>query len=463
MCRNHPLWAAPTRADLENGSAAVEKARLARPGTQREADYIQAVGAFYRNWETVAHRDRVAAWSKAMRQLAARYPQDREASIFYALSLIATSPPSDMAYRNQKRAAEILNRILPEQPDHPGIFHYLIHSYDTPKLAILALTAARQYSKVAPAVPHALHMPSHVFTRLGLWDESISSNLASAAAAREHAAKSLPGVTPQDQLHAMDYLEYAYLQTGRDSEARRIVEQAAAISSVDHEVIQAAYAFAAIPARYALERKQWSDAAKLELRPAGFPWPRFRFAEAIHHFARALGAARSGDPGIARRDVEALKSIHSALADAQQDYDWASQVEVQRLAAEAWVLHAEGRHDEALNMMRSAAALEEKTEKHPATPGPVLPARELIGEMLMDLNRPGLAVREFEAVSRAAPNRFNSLYASARASELSGQHWRARQRYQQLLAVAGSADGRILELANARAYLAVPHRSAVHK
>jgi tetratricopeptide (TPR) repeat protein len=453
MSLYHPVWAAPARADLVRGSAALEKARSAGPPTRREADYIEAIGAFYANWQSASHKDRAAAWSRAMQQLAARYPGDREAAVFYALSLIATASPADKLYRNQKRAARILNRLLPEEPDHPGIFHYLIHTYDSPSLAALALPAARDYAKVAPAVPHALHMPSHIFTRLGLWGESISSNVASAAAAREHAAGLLPGFTAQDELHALDYLEYAYLQTGKDADAKRIVEQAASVSKVDQEVIQAAYAFASIPARYALERRRWSDASKLKLQPTGFPWARFRYAEAINHFARALGAARSGDPISARAEIEQLRSIRSEVASTQQEYDWATQVEVQRLGAEAWVLHAEGRHAEALAMMRSAAALEDKVDKHPVTPGPVLPARELLADMLMEMDNPGLAIREFDAVLRSAPNRFNALYGSARASELSGQHERARRRYEQLLAVAAGANGRALEVANARAYL----------
>ncbi len=449
----HPLWAPPSPADLANGMAAVQKGRAAGAKTPREHDYIAAIASFYEHSQTAPHGERARGWCRSMQRLSARYPQDREAAIFYALALIATAPASDKTYSNQKQAAAILNRILPEEPNHPGIAHYMIHSYDSPQLAILALPAARSYAKIAPAVPHALHMPSHIFTRLGLWQDSIASNLASAAAARSYIAKTLPGAVSQDQLHAMDYLEYAFLQTCQDGEARRIVEEAAAASNVDQEVFQAAYAFAAIPARYALERGRWSEAASLEVRPAGFPWQRFRYAEAITHFARALGAARSGKPAGAHTEIDKLAEIQKALAQIKEGYDWSAQVEVQRLAAAAWAAHADGDNVKALRWMRSAADLEDRADKHPVTPGPVLPARELLGELLMEMDQPAVAAPEFEAVLRSAPNRFNAVYGAARSAELSGDRKRASQRYAELLEHCGRTDAQRLELQNARAYL----------
>ena len=449
----HPLWAAPTPADLAKGAAAVDKAKSLAPGTQREAEYIAAIQSFYKDWQTSPHRDRAAAWCRGMERLAARYPGDSEARIFFALALLGTASPSDKSLRNQKRAAAILNRILPEQPSHPGIAHYLIHSYDTPLLANLALPAARSYAKVAPVVPHALHMPSHIFTRLGMWQESIDSNLASARAAREIAAKRYPGATSQDELHAMDYLVYAYLQTAQDEQAGRIVADAGRVSKVDQQIIPAAYALAAIPARYALERRRWADAASLEPHPSDFLWADFSYAQAITYYARALGAARSGNPAAARADIQRLASIGAALSGAALQYDWASQVELQRLSADAWRLHAEGAHDEALRTMRLAADLEDKTEKHPVTPGAVLPARELLADLLMELDSPRLALAEYEAVLRAAPRRFNSVYGAARAAELSGNRERAHKRYAELLLLAAQPEGRRLEIENARAYL----------
>jgi tetratricopeptide (TPR) repeat protein len=296
-------------------------------------------------------------------------------------------------------------------------------------------------------------MPSHIFTRLGLWQESIDSNLASAAAAKGYVAKSLPGAASQDQLHAMDYLEYAYLQTCRDADAKRVVEETAAVSKLDQHVFQAAYAMAAIPARYALERRRWSAAAELAVRPAWFPWAQFRFAEAITHFARALGAARSGNPSMARAEIQKLVAIHDALAQAQQDYDWATQVEVQRLTALAWLSHAEGRNEAATTSMRAAADLEDRTDKHPVTPGPVLPARELLGELFMELNQPASALPEFEKVLNNSPRRFNATYGAGRAAELSGDRHKAKERYAELLQICPENGSARLEILNATAFL----------
>lgn len=449
----HPVWVPPTAADLKKGAAAVAKAKSAAAKTQRERDYVAAIEVFYRNSEKMPHRERASAWRKAMQQLSAKYPEDTEAAIFFALALIGTAPAGDKTYASQKQAAEILNRILREQPDHPGVAHYMIHSYDSPQLAILALPAARSYAKIAPASAHALHMPSHIFTRLGMWQDSIDSNLASAASARDYVARVLPGAASQDQLHAMDYLEYSYLQTSRDADAKRVVEEVAAVTKVDQEVFQAAYALAAIPARYALERRRWSEAAALRVQPAWFPWKQFGFAEAITHFAGALGAARSGNPSSARGAIEKLAAIQKALAQAPQDYDWATQVEVQRLAASAWLAHAEGRNEPALRWMREAADLEDRADKHPVTPGPVLPARELLGELFMELDQPALALPEFETVLRSSPRRFNSTYGAARAAELTGDRRKAKERYSELLQLRGQNGSARLELMNATVFV----------
>jgi len=460
MSLYHPLWAPPAPVDLAKGQADVEKAKSAAAKTQRERDYIVALEAFYRDSNTRSHGARALAWRKAMERLSERYPEDREAAIFFALSLLGTASATDKTYANQKRAAVILDRILPEQPNHPGIAHYLIHAYDSPQLAALALPAARSYAKTAPAVPHALHMPSHIFTALGLWDDSIESNLASASAARAHLGNTSPRFASQDELHAMDYLVYAYLQTCRDSAARSLVERTAAITSVDQNVFQAGYALAAIPARYALERRRWSVAASLEVRPSSIAWSEFPYAEAITHFARALGAARSGNPAAARAEIDRLAAIRRALAQVEGQYDWGAQVEIQRLSATAWAEHSQGDDVSALHTMRSAAELEDSAEKHPVTPGPVLPARELLGELFLELDRPELALAEFEAVLRRFPGRFNATYGAARAAELSGDQKHAVKRYRDLLGLCGRADTERLELQNARSYLkgAAPDR-----
>jgi tetratricopeptide (TPR) repeat protein len=387
-----------------------------------------------------------------MEQLYLRYPQDHEAAIFYALALLGTAQPTDKTYAKQKQAAEILNKVLAYEPQHPGVAHYLIHSFDYPQLAYLALPAARSYAKIAPSAPHALHMPSHIFTRLGLWQDSIQSNLASAAAAKSYAARTRPGTASFDQLHAMDYLVYAYLQGAQDRKAKEILDEIQPMGQADPE-FAAAYAFAAIPARYTLERRRWSEAAALVVHPAGFPWDRFRYAEAITYFARALGAARSGDTAAAGRDVEKLASIQKALAEGKDIY-WATQVEIQRQAAAAWLAHAEGKNEEALKLMRSVAELEDSTEKHPVTPGPVIPARELLGELLLELNEPKLALKEFETAILAAPNRFNGLYGAAKAAELSGDREKARTFYAKLAAVSERSDGERPELQAAKMFLA---------
>ena len=449
----HPIWAPPMEEDLAKGRAAIARAESVGAKTERERDYIRALAVFYRDSDRVPHNTRAPAWRNAMQRLAAQYPKDSEAAVFYALALLATAPASDKTYANQMQAAAILHRVLRDHPDHPGVAHYMIHSYDSPQLAHLALPFARSYAALAPAAPHALHMPSHIFTRLGMWQESIASNLASSEAARKHAATSSPGAISQDELHAMDYLVYAWLQTGDDDRSKRIVERAAAVSHVDQEVFQAAYALAAIPARYAVERRRWSEAAALQVQPHAFPWSRFPYAEAITHFARALGSARTGDRRAAADEITKLTSLRNASKSINGGYDWATQVEVQRQSAMAWLAHAHGNNQEALRQMRFAADLEDRSDKHPVTPGAISPARELLGELLMELDRPAAALKEFEAVLRTSPGRFNATYGAARAAELSGNRIRATERYSQLLRLCARSDVTRIEAQNARAFL----------
>lgn len=399
----HPIWVPPSPEELARGRGAVEKARAIGTRTDREAAYLAAIEAFYAG----AHADHPArrgAYQKAMEALHARYPDDDEAAIFYALALLDPTPARDKTYANQKKAGVILNRVLPKQPDHPGVAHYLIHSFDYPALAALALPAARSYSKIAESSPHALHMPSHIFIRLGLWDDSIRSNEESAAAALDHVRKTMPGANSFDELHALDYLAYAFLQQGREDKVREILERVRAVSRLDQEQFAAAYALAAVPARYALERGRWADAAALEVSPAWFPWAKFPFAEAITHHARAIGAARTGDAGRARQAVSRLEALYKAAVDAKLA-DWPVQIEIQRREAAAWLAFAEGRKEEAAELMASAVTLEESTDKHPVTPGAVLPARELQGDLLVALGRPEEARASYEASLAVAPNR----------------------------------------------------------
>jgi hypothetical protein len=439
----NPFTGTPTPKGLQDGCPAVERAKAAAPKTQRERDYIGAVESLCHDRDKADQRTRVVAYGQAMERLSRTYPEDREAAIFYALALNITASPADKTYANQLKAAEILEKVFAEQPNHPGVAHYLIHSYDYPPIASRGLSAARRYAGIAPAAPHALHMPSHIFTREGLWQESIGSNPASAAAAKNHF----------DQLHAMDYLAYAYLQGAQDLVAKRVLEEAGAIRKVNPEHFVTGYALAAIPARYALERRRWADAASLTLQPSDFPWDRFPQAEAVLVFARGLGAAHSGNAAGARKEIPRLEALRGALIAAKQNY-WAEQVEIQRQVAGAWVARAEGRNLEALRLMRAAADREDGTEKHPLTPGPIVPARELLGEMLLELADPRQALKEFETSHQVEPNRFRGLYGAARAAELSGDREKARTYYASLLALCEKADTERPELKEAKAFLA---------
>jgi hypothetical protein len=449
----HPVWVPPVAAELQNGSAAAQQANVVGEPTARERDYIAAIAAFYKDADKFDHRTRALAYEKAMEQLYLRYPGDHEAAVFYSLALLGTALPTDKTYANQKKAGAILNQVLLSEPEHPGVAHYLIHSFDYPALAPMALAAARSYAKIAPSAPHALHMPSHIFTRLGLWQESIESNIASAAAARDYNAKMHPGAASYNQLHAMDYMAYAYLQTAQDRKVKEVLNALYAMNKVDGNTQAAAYAFAAIPARYTLERRRWSEAAALKVHPADFPWNNFSYAEAMIYFARAIGSSRSGDTAGASKEIERLASIRKSLADAKENY-WATQVEIQRGAAAAWLAHAEGKQKEALRLMRTAADLEDATEKHPVTPGPIVPARELLGDLLLELRQPQQALKEFEASLVVSPNRFNGLYGAARAAELSGDLEKARTFYAQLTTLGEHSDGQRPELQAAKVFLA---------
>jgi tetratricopeptide (TPR) repeat protein len=446
MTHYHLIWEAPGPADLKAGAAAAEKAKSVGAKTQRERDYIAAIETFYKDNDKLDHRTRAMAFEKALEQMQARYPDDREAAVFHALALVGTAPPPDKTYVNQRKAGAILEPIFAEQPEHPGVAHYIIHAYDYPPLAASALEAARRYTKIAPDSPHALHMPSHIFTRLGLWDESIDSNLASAASAQKNNA-------PGNELHAKDYLIYAYLQEGRDVAASNALKAVLHGRPDDPQYMNWLYATGTSPARYAVERHRWSEAAALPVPPNTFPRERYSWTEANLHFARALGASHLGDTEAARKDLQQLLAIRDILAQENNKY-WADQVDIQREVAAAWITFADGKREDALQQMRSAADHEDKTDKHNVTPGVLLPARELLGEMLLELKQPAQAVVEFEATLRTAPNRFNALSGAARAAKLSGDGEKAKIYYAKLLALCSHADGDRPELQDARSLLA---------
>jgi tetratricopeptide (TPR) repeat protein len=424
---------------LESGAAAVARAQATGKPTPRERDYIAAVAEQFKNHQTVDQRTRVLAYERAMEHVSRTYPKDPEAAAFYALAVNQTALPSDKTYAQQLKAAAILEKLWATQPDHPGLPHYLIHAYDHPPLAPRALNAARSYAKIAPSAPHALHMPAHTFTRVGYWQDSIDTNIASARAAVRDS-------TFGEALHAMDYQVYAYLQTGQDAAARRVVDETPGmLARLDPTAMGGAapgvaglYAAAAIPARYALERGAWSDAAALQPQTTAYP-----YVDALTRFARAVGAARSGKPDAARADLAELGVFADRLA-AAKDADWAEKVRIQQQIASAWVTFADGRKADAVELLRKAADAEDATDKSAISPGPLAPARELLGEMLLALERPADALKEFEATLKKEPNRFRATYEAAKAAALAGDRATARRYYKQLLDIckAGDAPGR---------------------
>ena len=450
----NPLAAPPSARGLKEGWAAVERAKAAGARTQRERDYVAAIETLYKDAEKVDHRTRAVAYEKAMEQLAQRYPDDREAAVFHALALNITLNPSDKTYAKQLQAAAILEKVFAEQPNHPGVAHYLIHSYDFPPIASKGLPAARRYASIAPAAPHAQHMPSHIFTRVGAWQESIDANRASAKVATAAVADNQYqfGLRSYEALHAYDYMMYAFLQLAKDRDAKALMEEVGATRKLNVDHFAGAFALAAIPARFRLERGQWAEAAALPVTPSDVPWDKFAQAESIIWFARGIGAARSGDIASARKDLERLDALRDTLTQAKNAY-WAQQSEIQRRAVAAWIALADTKTEEAVTLMRSSADLEDSTEKHPVTPGSIKPARELLGEMLLQVAQPGQALKEFEASQRTDPDRFNGIYGAARAAELAGDREKARAYYGKLVSLAAQADTERPELKQAKAFL----------
>ena len=427
MSHLHPLWAAPTPAELTAGLAASARAaELAGAGSaakisERERGYIAAIASFWSDAERADHKTRAARYRDAMGELSRRFPDDADAAIFHALAILGTAPPADPEHKMQKQAAEILAGWLPRLPNHPGITHYSIHAFDSPELAYLGLDAARRYARIAPAAAHALHMPSHIFIRLGLWPEAIASNLDAAASARAAAVRAGSGRVAIEEL------------------------QAARTTGIEEGAMQATYGLAAIPARFALERRQWAEAAALEL-PAnlGVDWTKLPQMAAINAYARAVGAAKGGDRAAAEAAVAELATFQQRLAQAPPPgpYDWAANVESLRLAAAGCLAQARGNTAEALTLLRAGADLADKVGKHPVTPGTVLPQRELLADLLLELGRPGEALKEFEASLAVAPNRLNALAGAARAADLAGEAARARTFANLVSALASPASTR---------------------
>jgi hypothetical protein len=426
------------KGQLQLGRESAVRGKNVGSKTERERAYVAAVGKLYGDFESTPQQARLLAYRDAMGEMAAKYPEDHEAQIFYALALAESEDPADKTYAGRLKAGAILQKLFEQEPSHPGLAHYIIHTYDVPALAAQSLVAARRYSEIAPDAPHALHMPSHTFTRLGYWQESIDSNAAAASSARRQG----PTQTAEE-LHASDYEIYAYLQSGQDQAAGRIANSLPEIAArFDPKAILGGsagpsvgyFALAAIPARYALERQDWKQAEQLVLRETPFP-----YSDAMTWFARGLGAGRQGHVAAANEAAAALQQIQMRLLKANETY-WARQVEIERLAATAWAAFAAGNKQTALRQMRSAAELEDGTEKSAVTPGPLAPARELLAEMLLQMNEPKQALEQFAATLQKEPRRFRSLYGAAHAAQLSGSRELSQKYFSELRQVCVRAD-----------------------
>lgn len=429
-----------TAQDAQKAREAIQRGRLIGAKTERERYYIEAIAEYYDRFSDRPHRSRMKSLADAFEAVAKKFPKDDEAQIFYAIYLIATQSPSDKTFADTLKAAQILEPQFKKHPNHPGVAHYLIHSYDYPPIAEKGLNAASRYAEIAPSAPHALHMPSHIFTRVGAWEASAATNRRSIEVSRAENA-------PNGGLHATDYMLYAYLQLARDNDANQALQDARRVTNINPNNPGAAYALAAMPARIAIERGIWKEAAQLEARSS-----KVLQADAMTHFARALGAARSGDAAAAEMSVQELARIVDGLKSAKNDY-WATEVEVQRMSAAAWTVYAKGNRDEALTLMRSTADLEDKSEKREGPPARLVPARELLGEMLLEMKRPAEALKEFEASEKHDPNRFRGIYGAARAAAESGDNAKAKRHFARLVELAGKGDARP-EIESTKAYLA---------
>ena len=431
------LVAPPPPASAKTAWEALEKARALGAKTERERDWIEALAAYYQGYDKLPVGERLLSYTRALERMTERYPDDSETWIFYALALQASAPPSDRTYANQLKAAAILEKQLNKDPEHPGVAHYLIHAYDYPPLAEKGLPAARRYSGLAPAASHARHMPSHIYSMLGLWEDSIASN--------RYAMEIQP-----DYYHAADFWVYANLQLARDAQAQALIEKASntADTGTRQVTIVNFTAFAAMPARYALERGDWKGAAALPVTKSEFP-----AADSLTRFSRGLGMARSGDVAGAKGEIEAMQALKAALVKSNQPY-WADRVQEQIDAVSAWVALAEKSRDRARQLMRAAADSEDKSVKHVAMENRLYPMRELLGDLLLESGDAGASLKEYEAALKETPNRYRGLWGAARAAEAAGDHKKAREYYGRLVALAKNADSPRPEIERAKTFIA---------
>jgi hypothetical protein len=454
----HPIWSdPPTPPVFARAAQLADKALAEGTKTARERAYIQAIAAYYKEGKTNAEAANLRGFASGWATVHELFPDDPDAALFYALAQLATADPADKSYAQQRRAGELIETVFARYPDHPGAHHYFIHAYDYPPLAARALTVARAYGRIAPEVPHALHMPTHIFTRLGLWEDSIAWNQRSAEAALRNPVGNAVSI---HYLHALDYLAYAYLQRAEDAKAAQVLATLQGLKAPLQSELASAYALAAVPARIALERQDWARAVALEARsPQWFAWNSFPAVEAITHFAIALGAARRHDGVLARHCLGRLVELRDRAAAA--NVYWGKQVEIQHLSALAWLTYDEGDRRKGLATMQQAADLEATTEKHPVTPGEVLPARELLADMLLESGEHAAARKEYAAMLERSPHRFNSAYGMGRAAELAGDKAAAIEAYRKLLEhSAPSATDRPERLQHAARYVSANARRA---
>jgi tetratricopeptide (TPR) repeat protein len=443
----HQLWDHPDAKAIQRGMDEVLEAKTTDgPTTPREKAYIAAISAFYSDSKDRNHRARATAYSNAMKKVYETYPDDHEAAAFYALSLLASEPHDDSTFANRKQAAAVLEKLFAIEPDHPGVAHYLIHSYDKPQLAELGLPAARRYAQIAPAAPHALHMPSHIFARVGLWQDDINSNLASIAATRKTAAMHMGG--EGHQFHAMDFLIYAYLQSGHEAEAAAVIDEIKTMpkmkSMYGDDFDPQTNALTVFPAIYDLELRHWSDAAALQVVPGAL-----RGDQAVTYWARAIGAARGGNLAQAHKDLEQIDAIRKEFV-AEKKTEYAESVSEDYQEAAAWVAHAEGKDDEAIASLRVLADKNDKLGDEPES----IPAREMLADMLMEAKHPQQALVEYQTDLKLNPNRFNGLYGAARAAEAAGKQTDASEYYALLLKVCDGSTSTRPELTRARELVA---------
>ena len=448
----HGLWAPPSNEVLEKGSKLLKVAEEL-PKTKKAGQYLAAIGAFYQDWETIDNQTRKTRYAQKMKEMYQENTDDTEVGVFYALALRASALPSDKTYKIQREAGKILEALFINQPNHPGIAHYIIHSYDYPELAELGLITARRYAEIAPNSAHAQHMPSHIFTRLGLWEESISTNINSASSATCYAESIEPGSHWDEEVHAMGYLVYAYLQTGDNANAIAQYDYLKSFDKVFPSNFKIAYTAAAIPARIAMENKNWQDAATVELPlNLDLAWESFPWQKAIVHFTRAMGAIHTKNLLAAENELNILRSLQKELTDVADTYK-ANQVGIQIKMAEAWLALAKGNDKEALVSMQMAVDMENKTSKHPVTPGEVVPADELFADMLLTLNKPEEALKAYEDNLQRRPNRFNGIYGAAIAAKQSGNLDKADYYFKQLIELTTTSNSTRPEVVAAKKFI----------